>query len=483
MNIALKSEQDRFKYDQVSSYIMQLIDKGTLKPGDRAPSLRKLSTTLKVSISTINQAYLSLEDKGVLTARPQSGFYINAELNQSIKTPKPIITTCCQPRKVRFGQLFEEIFSISNNPKIAPFAAARPSMELMPDKALMRETRGILSRYPAACMDYCFPPGHQKLRSQIALRYANMGLNIAADDIIITSGATEAMSLALQTVARRGDIIAVESPTYFSVLRLIEKLGMLALEIDSDPETGINIDSLEYALDTMDITAMLLVPNFNNPTASLMPDKNKQQLVELLNSQQIPLIEDDVYGDLYFTHERPSIVKCYDTEDRVLSCSSFSKTLAPGYRMGWVAGGRYHEKLLEWKQATSSASPSIQQLAIAEFLRSGQYDRHLARLRKAFKAQVEKARFMISRLFPDDTRISNPQGGFVLWIELPRSINCFDVYTEALEHNIGITPGMLFSATRKFKNYIRINCGFPWNPETEQALEQLAEIINEKSKT
>ncbi len=474
----LKSNHEHFKYDQVSSYIMQLIDKGTLKPGDRAPSLRKLSANLKVSISTINQAYLSLEDKGVLTARPQSGFYINAELNQSIETPKPIITSCCQPRKVRFGQLFEEIFTISNNPRIAPFAAARPSMKLMPDKALIRETRGILSRYPSACMDYCFPPGHKKLRSQIAIQYSKIGLSISADDIIITNGATEAMTLALQSVAKRGDIIAVESPTYFSVLRLIEKLGMLALEIDSNPTTGIDIESLEYALDTMDITAMLLVPNFNNPNGSLMPENNKKQLVELLNNQQTPLIEDDVYGDLYFGSERPSIAKFYDRDDRVLSCSSFSKTLAPGYRMGWIIGGRYHEKLLEWKQATSSASPSIQQLATAEFLHSGQYDRHLARLRKAFRSQVEKARFMISRLFPDGTRISDPQGGFVLWVELPRNINCYDVYTNALEKNIGITPGMLFSATRKFKNYIRINCGFPWDSETEFAMEQLAGIIH-----
>ncbi len=478
MAIAVKSDQDRFKYDQVSTYILQLIDKGTLKPGDRAPSLRKLSSTLKVSISTVNQAYLSLEDKGVLIARPQSGFYINSQLKQTIETPKPIISASCQPRKVRFGQLFEEVFTISNNPEIAPFAAARPAMELMPYKALMRETKAILSRHPASCMDYCFPPGHHKLRSQIAIQYSKIGLSLSAEDIIITNGATEALSLALQTVAKRGDIIAVESPTYFSVLRLIEKLGMLALEIDSHPQTGVDIESLEYALDTMDITAMLLVPNFNNPNGSLMPESNKKQLVKILNDQQIPLIEDDVYGDLYFGNDRPGIAKCYDKKDMVLSCSSFSKTLAPGFRMGWIAGGQYHEKLLEWKQASSSASASIQQLAIAEFLRSGQYDRHLIRLRKTFRSQVEKARFMISRLFPPGTRISDPQGGFVLWIELPRNINCFEVYNEALLQNIGITPGMLFSATRKFKNYIRINCGFPWNQETEKALEKLASLIN-----
>ncbi len=478
MALSQQSETERFKYDQVSRYIMDLIDKGTLKPGDRVPSLRKLSKTLKVSISTINQAYLSLEDQGILNAKPQSGFYIKANLNQSIATPKPIISACCQPLKVRFGRLFEEIFSLSSNPRIAPFAAAKPAMDLMPEKALMRETRGIISRHPATCMDYCFPPGHEKLRQQIALRYAQLGVNLSADEIIITNGATEALSLSLQTVAKRGDIIAVESPTYFSVLRLIEKLGMLALEIDSDPETGVNLDSLEFALDTMDITAMLIVPNFNNPTGSLMPDDSKKQLVEMLTEHNIPIIEDDVYGDLYFGKQRPGITKCYDREGLVLSCSSFSKTLAPGFRMGWVSGGRYHNKLLEWKQATSSASPSLQQLAIAEFLRSGQYDRHLSRLRKAFHGQVEKARFMIARLFPQGTRISDPKGGFVLWIELPRSIDCFEVYNRALAQNIGITPGMLFSATRKFKNYIRINCGFPWTPENEQALEQLSAILH-----
>lgn len=163
MSLTKNSDHNRYKYDQVSSYILDLINKGNLVPGDRAPSLRKLSQTLKVSISTISQAYLSLEDKGVLKARPQSGFYINADLNSSIETPKPIITASCQPRKVRFGQLFEEIFTISNNPRIAPFAAARPSMELMPNKALMRETRGVISRNPTACMDYCFPPGHKSL--------------------------------------------------------------------------------------------------------------------------------------------------------------------------------------------------------------------------------------------------------------------------------------------------------------------------------
>lgn len=468
----------QFKYDQVSSHIMQLIENGLLKPGDRAPSLRKLSQSLKVSIATVNQAYLQLENKGVLNARPQSGFFVNSDISTDIEKPKPIISGCCLPRKVRFGELFEDVFTISDDRGFAPFAAARPSMALMPEKALIRETRSVLSNKPIASLDYCFPPGHRVLREQIAERYRKLQVAVEADDIIITSGATEAISLSLLTVARRGDVIAVESPTYFSVLRLIEKLGMLALEIDSDPETGIDLDALEFALDSMNINAMLLVPNFNNPTGSLMPEPNKKQLVKLLTERDIPLIEDDVFGDLYFGEQRPGISKQHDSEGLVLSCSSFSKTLAPGYRMGWIHGGRYHDRLLEWKQAYSSASPTLQQRAIGAYLQSGQYDRHLQRLRKAFKEQIQTARLMISRLFPEGTRISDPSGGFVLWVELPRQINCVDVYHEAKAKKIGITPGMLFSATRKFKNYIRINCGFPWDEHTETALTQLAEIVH-----
>ncbi len=478
MPLQSKNSSDHFKYDQVSRYIMDLIDKGVLKPGDRSPSLRKLSSNLKVSISTINQAYLSLEEKGILEARPQSGFYINADLNQSIETPKPIISASCQPRKIRFSHLFEEVFNLSNNPEITSFATARPSTELMPTKALMREIRHAASRHSASIIDYCYPPGHKPLRTQIALRYAKLGMSISPDDIIITSGADEALTLCLQAVAKRGDIIAVESPTYFSVLRLIEKMGMLALEIDSDPTTGINLDSLEYALDTMNIASMLVIPNFNNPSGSLMPEQNKEQMVKMLTSRNIPLIEDDVYGDLHFGSTRPNAAKYYDSEGMVLTCSSFSKTLAPGFRIGWVIGGKNHNNLLEWKHATSTASPTLQQYATAEFLKSGQYDRHLKRIRKAFKEQVDKARFMIARLFPDGTRISDPQGGFVLWVELPRKVDSFDIFSQALDESIGITPGMLFSATRKFKNYIRINCGFPWTEKSEDALKRLATIIN-----
>lgn len=467
---------ETFKYDQVSRYINELIEKGDLKPGDKAPSLRKLSKQLGVSIATITQSYVNLEDQGILTAKPQSGFYINTLLNQINDIDKSA-TTPGQARRVRFGDLFEEIFRNANNPRIIPFGTSNPSMDFMPVKSLTRATRSIISRYPQKSMDYLFPPGDRKLREQIAQLYAQTHTRISANDIIITSGATEALSISLRTVAKRGDIIAVESPTYFAVLRMIEQMGMLAVEIDTDPVSGLNLEALEEAFDTMDIKAVLASPNTSNPLGCQMPEDKKRELVNLMAERDIPLIEDDVYGSVYFGDKAPRPAKSYDLNNLVLSCSSFSKTLAPGHRVGWVVAGRYRKKFLQYKQAWSSATSSINQLALAEFLSSGQYERHLVRLRVAMREQVEKGRYMIARNFPEGTRISHPHGGNVLWIEMPEGCDCIDIFNKALEHNIGITPGILFSATRRFRNHLRINCGFPWNDANIKAIETLGQIV------
>jgi DNA-binding transcriptional MocR family regulator len=341
----LPSKSDSFKYDQVSRHISGLIEKGELKPGDKAPSLRILSKQLGVSISTVSQAYLSLEDQGVLNAKPQSGFFITATANPTNNIEKKP-SSASKPRKVKFGELFEEIFISANNPRIVPFGTSKPSMEFMPVKSLTRATRSIISRHPEKCMDYCFPPGDRKLREQIALQYAHTSTRVSADDIVVTSGATEALSLSIQAVAKRGDIIAVETPTYFSVLRLIEKMGLLALEIETDPKTGMELEALEEAFETMDIQAVLASPNISNPLGCLMPEEKKRELVNMLAERDVPLIEDDVYGDVYFGERAPRSSKSYDFNDLVLSCSSFSKTLAPGYRFGWVWPGRYKTQVI-----------------------------------------------------------------------------------------------------------------------------------------
>ena len=470
------STEKSFKYNQVTQYIKDLIDKGDLKPGNKAPSLRKLSKQLGVSIATVSQSYVNLEDQGLLKAKPQSGFYVNTELNHIHDLHKPEATPT-EPKQIRFGNLFQETFLNADNPRIRPFGTEKPSTDFMPIKALTRATRSIIGRYPNKAAQYIFPPGDRKLRQEIAKLYERTYTQVTANDIIITSGATEALSIALRTVAKRGDIIAVESPTYFAVLRIIEQMGMLAVEIETDPVTGLDIDALEDACDTMNIKAVLASPNVSNPLGCQMPEKSKRTLVNMLAERDIPLIEDDVYGSLYFSEKPPRPAKSYDLNGIVISVSSFSKTLAPGYRVGWVTAGRYHDAFLEYKQAWSSATNSISQMAVAEFLSSGQYDRHLVKLRATMSEQIEKGRYLISQYFPEGTSISKPNGGNVLWVELPKGCNSIDIFNRALENNIGVVPGILFSATRRFNNYLRLNCGYPWNEPNEKAIATLGEII------
>lgn len=472
-----------YRYDEVVRHIRALVDAGTLKPGDRAPSLRGLSRQLRVSISTVTQAYQLLQDSGILRARPQSGFYVDAvatDVRPPARAPRRQ-SAPNQARKVRIGQLFEQIFAVANDPSVVPLGAAVPAVELMPVKGLMRATQRAASRGAAQAVDYCFPPGHAELRAEIARRYMPLGLAVDPDDVLITSGCSEALALSLQAVTRRGDIVAVESPTYFSVLRLIERMGLLAVEVDSDPRTGLCLGSLQSVIDTMDVKAVVAVLNFSNPLGSLMPDDAKRDLVEMLAQADIPLIEDDIYGDLYFGETRPAVAKCFDRGGGVLTCASLSKSVAPGYRIGWVIADRYRDELIEWKQATSSAMCSLPQMAMADYLRSGAHDRHLERLRRAYRLQVEKMRFMLARHLPDGVRISEPQGGFVLWVELPRGIDSLELLQAALAQGISLTPGLLFSATRRYRNYIRVNCGHPWDQRIEDGVIRLGALVRERA--
>jgi DNA-binding transcriptional MocR family regulator len=477
MSSSLNASHEKFLYDQVADLVGGMIDNGTLKPGDRVPSLRGMSRRLNVSVATVMQGYMALERQGLVESRPQSGFYVRHRRRAEARVPKRTRPKIA-PRPVRFGDTVESTFSLNHEPGVLPLGIANPAAELMPVKGLTRAMSQVMNRHGSEALTYCFPPGDHDLRRQIAYRSASLGCDAGPDDIVITNGATEALALSLSTVARRGDVIAVESPTYFCVLQLIESLGMLALEICTDPDTGMCLDSLERALSRVDVKAVLTVANFNNPIGSLMPDSNKERLVGMLAERDIPLIEDDIYGDLYFGDHRPRMARYYDRGGRVLTCSSFSKCLAPGYRVGWSMPGRYRKAVTQWKQSLSSATATLPQLAVAEFLRGGSYDRHLKRLRKAYREQVDQMRYSLAEHFPEGTCITRPQGGFVLWLQLPCGVDSREYYQRALAEGVSVTPGELFSPGTKYRNFIRISCGYPWSEDIERAVATLGRIAH-----
>lgn len=472
-----KAGSNSFLYEDVSHLVHTMIENGTLNPGDKVPSLRKMSQQLNISIATVSQAYVRLEEQGLLEAVPQSGFYVS-HASQSAETPvHPAIGT--RARRPHTGKSISTIFSDSRRPEVIGLGVANPASELLPFKALGRTLKKVSSENPQTIISYSPPDGDPELRRQIALRFSRQGKPVAAEDIIITNGATEALMISLQSVAKAGDVVAVATPSYFSTIQMIANLGILVVEIDSDVNTGLSLEALNVAMKNHDIKAVVVSCNFSNPTGSLMPEEKKKQLVETLAKKNIPLIEDDVYGDLYFTKHKPVSCKTYDNNGLVLHCNSFSKTLAPGFRIGWVIAGQFADKVSKLKQLSSLSAPSLQQLTLAEFLSGGQYDRHMARCRSIYKLQMEATRHAIIRDFPTGTRISSPKGGFTLWVQLPRGLNTFDLYSRAIEQQISIIPGPLFSATDKYTNYLRICASILWTPEVRQAISRLGIIISD----
>ncbi len=468
-------------YERVAETIIQLIDQGTFQPGERVPSVRQLHLQRGVSISTVLQAYALLESRGKIEARPQSGFYVRHPVRDF--PPEPMISMPSPaPTHVDVGDLVIKVFEAARDPRIISFGAACPAPDLFPTALLARTLASVARRVGMTGNAYGFPPGSLELRRQIARRSIDWGCALAADEIITTYGCTESLHLALRAVAKPGETVAVESPTYFGILQLIEMLQMKALEIPTDPRTGISLDALEKAIRKEKVDACIVTGNFNNPLGSCMPDENKRALVALLARRKIPLIEDDVYGDLYFGAGRPKAIKAFDREGGVVLCSSFSKTLAPGYRVGWIVPGRFKREIERLKYIMTVGTARLPELAIAEFLQNGRYDHYLRRIRKTYAARLHFLIEAIGASFPNGTKVTRPQGGYVVWIELPRSVNALALYWKALEKRIGIAPGPIFSAKRQYPNFIRLHCGFDWSDRMEEALVTLGRLAGKESR-
>jgi DNA-binding transcriptional MocR family regulator len=464
-------------YESVANDISALIRSGTLGHGERVPSVRRMSRQRRVSISTVLQAYHLLENRGLIEARPQSGYYVRAPLRPAAE---PAISKPPRsPQLVGVHALASLVLECGSRQDIVQLGAAIPSPEMVPTARLQRIVSAIARRQPQSISTYSLPPGREELRRQIALRTRDWGVSLTADDIIITNGCIEAVNLCLRAVAKPGDVIALESPTYFGLLQIIESLGMKALEIPTHPRSGVSLDALALAIQREKVKACIIMPNVSNPLGSTMPDAAKKRLVRMLAERDIPLIEDGVYSALHFNLTSPFAAKAYDKKGMVMLCSSFTKTLAPGFRVGWVAPGRYLAQVQMLKFINSVGVSDLLQLTIAEFLENGGYDRLLRTLRRTYAHQLELVKHAIYRHFPRETKVTRPSGGYVLWVEMPADVDSVELYQQAMKERIGVAPGPMFSASNRYRNCLRINCAVPWSDRTERALARIGELAHE----
>jgi len=465
-------------YVSFAARIRAMIDEGVLKPADKIFSVRQASQKYGLSISTVLRAYLLLEQEGVISSHPQSGYYVTPRKRLQQRSASPLAKDL-NLSEVDASKLVLTTLKSIREFGTVPLGSPFPDPQLFPLKKIHQYEKALTDDEGEWGVLSDLPPGNEMLRQQIARRYLASGIDVSPDDIVITHGATEAITLCLQAVAKAGDTIALESPGYYALAHTVERLGMKIAEIRTDPESGIDLDALRAATADTRIAAVILTANFQNPLGFVMPEAKKQALVEFLAEQDIPLIEDDVYSELYFSNEPPLPAKAYDRSGMVLHCSSFSKSLAPGYRVGWTSAGRYRQEVERLMFLNSLSLTSAPQIAIAKFMQRDSFEQHLKQLRHTLRSNYVLIRNVIEQSFPVGTELSVPKGGYVVWVKLPPAIDALKLYRTAIDNGITVAPGSIFSRKKDLTHYIRLNFSHLWTLAIEQAVRDVGALACE----
>jgi len=463
------------RYQYLADLLAERIEQGLYRSGEKLPSVRNLSQEHGVSISTVQQAYQTLETLQLITPQPRSGYFVAP---RKALPPVPAMSRPVQrPVEVTQWDQVLEMLDARLDKDIILFGGGAPDITQPSLKPLWRELSRVVQHQPTEVLGYDELAGHRELREQIARLMLDGGSTVTADDVVITSGCHSALSIALLAVCKPGDIIAVESPSFYGTMQLLRGLGIKALEIPTDPETGISVEALELALEQWPVKGVILVPNCNNPLGFIMPEARKRAVLALAQRHDIVIFEDDIYGELAAEYPRPRTVHSFDIDGRVLMCSSFTKTVAPGLRVGWIAPGRYRDRVMHMKYASSGTNPPATQLAAAAFVREGHYHRHIRRMRQIYQNNMETYTCWLRQYFPCGICVTRPMGGYMLWVELPEVVDMVCVAKQLCRLKIQVAPGSLFSASGKYRNCLRINCALPTTEQHREVMQKLGDAV------
>ena len=465
------------KYQRLMDEIQQQIEAGIWLPGTRLPSLRQQVAQQGLSLMTVLHAYELLESQGWIVSRPQSGYYVAPRALASA----PLSVTISE--QVDINDFVFDVLQATRDPAIVPFGSAFPDPALFPQRQLMRSLANVSHQLTPTDALHNLPPGNATLRQLLAQRYARQGITLSPDEIVITSGALEALNLSLQSLTEPGDYVVIEQPSFYGALQAIERLKLKALAIPVDAQNGIDLVQLEEALQRWPVKACWLMTTLHNPLGVTLSAERKQQLVALLARYQVPMIEDDVYAELWSGDTPPLPAKAWDRQGHVLHCGSFSKSLVAGFRVGWVAAGQHAQRIQRLQLMSTLSTSAPMQLALADFLATRRYDTHLKRLRQILAKRQQMVRQALLKVLPPQATLSEARGGYFLWVTLPDNINTTQLYQQALAQGISIAPGQLFSAGEQFSHCFRLNTAWPWDTRAEAAMETLGRIMAEMAQS
>lgn len=463
------------RYQHLATLLAERIEQGLYRSGERLPSVRSLSSEHGVSISTVQQAYHLLEDRQLISPQPRSGYFVT---QRKAQPPVPPLTRPVQrPVEITQWDAVLEQLTAREEREMVALGSGNPDVTQPTIKPLWRELGRIAQYQEPQLLGYDSIYGMKALRQQISRLMLDSGCVLSSDDILITNGCHEALSIAIRAVCEPGDIVAVESPSFHGTMQMLRAYGIKVVEIPTDSVTGISVEALELALEQWPIKAVILVANCNNPLGFIMPEARKRAVFCLAQRFDIAIIEDDVYGEMAYEYPRPATIKSLDTDGRVLLCSSFSKTLAPGLRVGWIVPGRYLDRALHIKYIGTGSTGTLAQRAVAEFIRNGHYHRHLRRMRQIYQRNLEVFTCRVRQYFPCGICVSRPQGGFIMWVEVPENIDLVPVCCALGEQGIHQVAGSLLSASGKYRNCLRLNYALPVDAAVEAALRKTGEAL------
>lgn len=463
----------KYQYQLIADSIENNIADKRWVSGEKLPSIRQLSEQYSISKNTVIHALYDLEAAGLIEARPKTGYFVTTLFEP--KNPQLLESLTLTPTVVSMPVLFYDIMRrgaafdiLPNSPDTLPSSHLLTLNRLL-NKARRNDTQKKTMRYDS-------PLGSPELRFQIKEHYRAVGLNLSADDFCITTGCQNALFLALMVSCQPGDNVAIESPAFYGALQLLEQLQLNAIEISSSTTEGFNPQELENALQKWPIRACIVTPAFATPSGASMQADRQQQLINLANHHDITVIEDDIYGDLCFA-ERAKPIKALDTQERVILCSSFSKSLSRDLRIGWIAGGRWHGQITRLKLVTQLAINRTTQQGLVAFMAEGHYRRHLYFYRQILKRQRDQLIQCLRKYWPPSIRFSIPQGGLAIWVQVAPHLDTADFYQQALAEGIVLTPGALFSASGYYKNYLRLSFAHPTVSSREKAIRKLGLML------
>lgn len=467
-------------YGLIANDIEHRINSGLLKKGDKLPSLRTLCKQKSISMNTAIKAYNTLEDAGLIEPRPKSGYIVAYTQHRPLRT----LVKSTQPKVIKRANNMNEIMnSMMENFDMTEtrLSSALLSPQFVPIDKLNYSIRKACKKLNNSGVSYNSKES-PTLKTQISKRALLWNGALQADDIISTAGSIDALSFCLMTLTEKGDTIAVESPVWFGILRLAHTLGLNVIEIPTNPVYGIEVGALEKQMKQNKIKLCILISNFSNPLGCCIPEENKKAIVTLAEHYNVPIIEDDVYSDLFFGEKRPLNCKTFDESGIVLWIGSFSKTLVSGYRVGWLAPGKFKSEIEKTKLFHTLYTGTILHEAVGLFLESGGYEQYLKKVRTVLNNNCKNLQHCIHDYFPHETAFTNPQGGMNLWIEFSQDFDALELYNKAVQNKISITPGRIYTLQNQYNNCIKLSFGMKWNDTTEKSFIKLGKIAKEIAK-